>query len=213
MHLAECACRSGNDVYEYLPAAFGVTKDSLNEFCVETAQLSDSLGSWPSFAFSHGSHTLIVDYLGELRHEVRYRHASEGLVTTWAKECGSFMLPGFRWEEIQNFSQRSREPAATLLLLLPSSDIPFSQRSEARDSIRTSFRSLGYEGPLISAFSDDIVTALVSDRNWFEDPVYGWVTDDLRSWRCRDRPASGLRIPDDRAFLALKSFTDAILIR
>lgn len=209
-HLGECACRTGIDVYEYCHEAFGVSAEEMSRFYRDSLNLSDPCGQWPQFVIAVPNHSIVISYFGEPRHEVSYGHSGDHQVAVWSKDCGNFMRPGFRWHEIERLSRLTAHPALALLLLLPSCDIPQPQVAHAAQHIGACFESLGYSGPLISRLSRDLADGCASERRWFYDRTYGWLTDDHHSWRCRDRPQRGLVVPDDESFLRLKQLTDML---
>jgi len=209
-HLCETACACGEDVYDYVCRGFGITHDQLNSFYLEQLQLEYPFGRWPEFVIPHQGHSILINYYGEPRHEVTYSHAETGQATAWASACGNHMLPGFQWIEALLLSRRTSCPSTTLLLLLPSCDIPRNIAAEAQGIVSKAFESLGYAGALIDRFSRDLVLANLSDDTWHYDQQFGWVTSNWHSWRCRGRSDQGLWRPADAAFTSLKRFTDAL---
>lgn len=209
-HLAESATAGDGDTDDYLFEAFGVNAKKMSTFWRRDLNLDDSDGQWPQFNLLIPGHALSVVYFGDPRYEIEYRHTGQtGVATTWALCGGNFMLPGFRWNEIETFSRLAQVPEdLALLLLLPAADIPHRDRNRARKRILGCFETQGISKPKIERFAADLVDGLTYKSTWHFDPEFGWLTDNAYCWRCRDRVAKGLLIPPDSCFYELKAMTD-----
>lgn len=187
---------------------FGVARDALNAWYVESIERQLRAGTWPFVRIPlDGDRALELELAGGVEYQNRYWLCAGGRRALAGYHSGHFSLPAFRVEEaLRTGASLAPEASAAVTALMLTGCWTGEATPELTAAVAAAVRGLpGVRVAAVEGAAPRLAARLVVEDGpaWSLDPARGWTNDGVYSQR---NPESRMSVLGEEGFATIRAF-------